>query len=50
MEANNEALKTILRKSHEQVLAGNTLSMDEVEHFMNNKLYELTNPAGNHIH
>lgn len=34
MKANNEALLAILRKSHEQALAGNTVSMDEVEHFM----------------
>ena len=43
MEATNNALATILRKSHEQVLAGNTVSMDEVERFMSLKIYELTN-------
>ena len=32
----------ILRKSHEQAVAGNTYSMDDVEHFMSEKLYELT--------
>ena len=38
----NEALMAILRKSHEQAVAGNTYSMDDVEHFMSDKLYELT--------
>ena len=37
----NTALLNILRKSHEQALAGKTYSMDYVEHFMNDKLYEL---------
>ena len=40
-EKNKEALMAILRKSHEQVLAGQTYSMDYVEHFMSDKLYEL---------
>ena len=40
-ENRNEALKAILRKSHAQTLAGETYSMDYVEHFMNNKIYEL---------
>ena len=38
---NNTALLNILRKSHEQALAGKTYSMDYVEHFMHDKLYEL---------
>ena len=38
----NEALMAILSKSHEQAVAGNTYSMDDVEHFMSEKLYELT--------
>ena len=41
MEA-NEALKTILNRSHEQAMAGQAVSMDEVERFMNDKVYELT--------
>ena len=35
---NNTALLNILRKSHEQALAGETYSMDYVEHFMHEKL------------
>ena len=38
----NDALMSILRKSHEQALAGETYSMDYVERFMSDKLYELT--------
>lgn len=38
---NNTALLNILRKSHEQALAGETYSMDYVERFMHDKLYEL---------
>jgi hypothetical protein len=41
MEA-NEALKTILNRSHAQAMAGQTVSMDEIESFMNDKVYELT--------
>ena len=44
MEA-NEALKTILNRSHAQAMAGQTISMDEVERFMNDKVYELTHPV-----
>ena len=33
MEA-NEALKTILERSHAQAMAGQTISMDEVDRFM----------------
>ena len=44
MEA-NEALKTILNRSHAQAMAGETVSMDEVERFMNDKEYELTHPV-----
>ena len=32
----------ILRKSHQEAIDGNTYSMDYVERFMNEKLYELT--------
>lgn len=39
----NEALMAILRKSHEQAIAGKVYTMDDVEHFMSDKLYELTN-------
>ena len=35
MEA-NEALLTILKKSHAQAMAGQTVPMDEVESFMKN--------------
>ena len=41
MEA-TEALISILKKSHAQATAGQTVTMDEVEHFMNDKVYELT--------
>jgi hypothetical protein len=41
----NEALIAILKKSHEQALKGQTVTMDEVEHFMHDKAYELTNPV-----
>lgn len=42
MEA-NEALVAILKKSHAQAISGQTVSMDEVERFMHEKVYELTN-------
>ena len=38
----NDALKKILEKSHQQALAGDTLSMNAVERFMEDKIYELT--------
>ena len=38
----NEALVAILKKSHAQAMAGQTVSMDEVKIFMKNKLNELT--------
>ena len=38
----DDALITILKKSHAQALAGETHSMEEVECFVNNKIYELT--------
>ena len=41
----NEALIAILKKSHAQAMAGQTVTMDEVEHFMSDKVYELTNPV-----
>ena len=44
MEA-NDALIAILKKSHAQAMAGETMTMDEVEHFMNDKVYELTHPV-----
>lgn len=37
----SEALKTILTRSHAQAVSGQTVSMDEVERFMNDKEYEL---------
>jgi len=36
-DKSNEALMAILKRSHEQALAGNTYSMDYVERFMSNK-------------
>ena len=41
MDNNKEALLKILRKSHEQALAGETYSMDYVERFIKDKVYEL---------
>jgi hypothetical protein len=38
----NEALIKILKKSHAQALAGQTVSMDEVKIYMKNKVNELT--------
>ena len=38
-----DSLCTILRHSHEQALNGNTYTMEFVEQFMDNKVYELTN-------
>ena len=45
MEANNEALIAILKKSHAQAMAGEAVSMKEVKQFMRNKVYELTHPV-----
>ena len=39
MEA-NEALVAILKKSHAQAMSGQTVTMDEVEHFMSDKVYD----------
>lgn len=39
----NESLVAILKKSHAQVMAGHTFTMDEVNLFMKNKVDELTN-------
>lgn len=44
MEA-NEALVALLQKSHAQAVAGQTVTMDEVERFMHDKVYELTHPT-----
>lgn len=41
MEA-NDALITILKKSHEEALNGLTISGEEVQTYMNDKVYELT--------
>lgn len=38
----NDALITLLQKSHVQAMAGDTVPMNEVESFMQNKIYELT--------
>ena len=37
MEA-NEALIAILKKSHAQAMAGQAVTMDEVEHFMSDRI------------
>lgn len=39
----NEDLVAILKKSHTQAMAGQTVVMEEVESFINEKVYELTN-------
>lgn len=39
----NEDLVAILKKSHTQAMAGQTVAMEEVESFINEKVYELTN-------
>jgi len=39
----NEALIAILKKSHAQVMARETMSTDEIKSFMKNKENELTN-------
>lgn len=44
MEA-TKSLVAILKKSHAQAMAGQTVTMEEVAHFMNDKVYELTNPV-----
>ena len=41
----NEALIAILKKSHAQAMSGQTVTRGEVEHFMSDKVYELTNPV-----
>ncbi len=38
----NEALVTILKKSHAQALAGKTVTNDKAERFMHAKVYELS--------
>ena len=38
----SDALIKILEKSHQQAIDGDTLSMDSVERFMEEKIYELT--------
>lgn len=40
----NDALVAILKKSHAQALAGETVTMNQVKHYMKNKIDELTNP------
>ena len=37
-----DGLILALKHSHEQALAGDTVTMDEVEQFMQDKIYELT--------
>lgn len=39
----NEDLVAILKKSHTQAMAGQTVAMEKVESFINEKVYELTN-------
>ena len=45
----NEALIAILRKSHAQAMAGDTLSADEIRIFMRNKVNELTKLRHNYL-
>lgn len=45
----DDALTIALRHSHEQVLKGNTYTMDYVEHFMDKKVYEYTARFNDHI-
>lgn len=40
----NEALIAILKKSHAQAMAGETVTMNQVKHYMKNKIDDLTNP------
>ena len=44
----NDALIAILKKSHAQAMEGQAVTMDEVEHYMNTKIYELTSPVDAH--
>ena len=41
MNVSDDLIK-ILEMSHTQTMSGQTLTMDEVEHFMYDKAYELT--------
>ncbi|MCQ2069178.1 MAG: hypothetical protein MJY68_08840 [Bacteroidaceae bacterium] len=41
----NEALIAILKKSHAQAMAGETVTMNQVKSYMKNKIDELTNPV-----
>lgn len=36
----NDALIAILKKSHAQAMEGQAVSMDEVEHYMDTRIYE----------
>ena len=38
----------ILKKSHAQAMEGQAVSMDEVEHYMDTRIYELTSPVDAH--
>ena len=42
-ETDEELLVKILQRSHQQVLAGRTYSQDEVERYLDQRLYELRN-------
>jgi len=44
----NDALIAILKKSHAQAMEGQAVTMDEVEHYMNTRIYELTSPVDAH--
>ena len=44
----DEAMAAIMRKSQNDVEAGRVYSMDEMEAFMNRKVYELTHRMDGH--
>ena len=39
----NESLLALLEKSHSEAMTGKTLSMEEVDSFMKNKIHQLQN-------
>lgn len=47
-EISDEAMTAIMRKSQSDVEAGRVYSMDEMEAFMNRKVYELTHRMDGH--
>ncbi|MBQ3632137.1 MAG: hypothetical protein II949_13015 [Prevotella sp.] len=47
-EISDEAMAAIMRKSQSDVEAGRIYSMDDMEAFMNSKVYELTHRMDSH--